>query len=66
MRKRYDESLKARVASEAIRPAVCFGFCNQERLHRAVVYKTPYQPYTRTAGGEPNPIRQVPRRAFPP
>ena len=47
---------------ETVREAVSnlrayFGFYNQERLHQALGYKTPYQLYsTRTPEGEPHPI----------
>ena len=58
---------------ETVREAVSnlrayFGFYNQERLHQALGYKTPYQLYTRTRtpGGKPDPIHPVPRCTFPP
>jgi putative transposase len=58
---------------ETVREAVSnlrayFGFYNQERLHQALGYKTPYQLYTRTRtpGGEPDRIHPVPRCTFPP
>lgn len=43
-----------------------FGFYNQERFHQALGYKTPYQLYTSTPGGKPDPIHPVPRCTFPP
>ena len=58
---------------ETVREAVSslrvyFGFYNQERLHQALGYKTPYQLYTRTRtlGGELDPIHSVSRCTFPP
>jgi putative transposase len=58
---------------ETVREAVSslrayFGFYNQERLHQALGYKTPYQFYTRTRipAGDLDPIHPVPRSTFPP
>jgi putative transposase len=58
---------------ETVREAVSslrayFGFYNQERLHQALGYKTPYELYTRTRvpTGDPDPIHPVPRGTFPP